>query len=72
MRVARHGWQLLLEPAGADSQNAVKWPGEEEGVVLLRLNDATVQQFAQTLQQREGRYVLPRCPGWSGGWRRRP
>ncbi len=63
LRVAGHEWQLLLEPAGADGQNAVEWPGEGEGGVVLRLTDATVQQFAQTLQPREGRYVLPLLPG---------
>jgi suppressor of fused len=62
LRVAGHEWQLLLEPAGADGQNAVEWPGEGAGAVVLRLTDATVQQFAQTLQPREGRYVLPLLP----------
>lgn len=62
LRVAGHEWQLLLEPAGADGQNAVEWPGEGEGAVVLCLTDATVQQFAQTLQPREGRYVLPLLP----------
>ncbi len=62
LRVAGHEWQLLLEPAGADGQNAVEWPGEGEGAVVLRLTDATVQQFAQTVQPREGRYVLPLLP----------
>ncbi|KRC27075.1 suppressor of fused domain protein [Acidovorax sp. Root217] len=62
LRVAGHEWQLLLEPAGADGQNAVEWPGEGEGAVVLRLTDATVQQFAQTVQPREGSYVLPLLP----------
>ncbi len=63
LRVAGHEWQLLLEPAGADGQNVVEWQGEGEGAVVLRLTDATVQQFAQTLQPREGRYVLLLLPG---------
>lgn len=63
LRVAGHERQLLLEPAGADGQNAVEWQGEGDGAVVLRLTDATVQQFAQTLQPREGRYVLPLLPG---------
>ncbi|WP_428003014.1 suppressor of fused domain protein [Acidovorax sp.] len=62
LRVAGHESQLLLEPAGADGQNAVEWPGEGEGAVVLRLTDATVQQFAQTLQPREARYTLPLLP----------
>lgn len=62
LRVAGHEWQLLLEPAGADGKNAVEWPGEGEGAVVLHLTDATVQQFAQTLQPRESRYVLPLLP----------
>ena len=62
LRVAGHEWQLLLEPADADGQNAMEWPGEGAGAVVLRLTDATVQQFAQTLQPREGRYVLPLLP----------
>lgn len=69
LRVAGHEWQLLLQPAGVDGAeggnnavNAVEWQGEEEGSAVLRLTNATVQQFAQTLQPREGRYVLPLLP----------
>lgn len=62
LRVAGHEWQLLLEPAGADGQNAVEWQGEGEGGLVLRLTDATVQQLAQTLQPRQGNYVLPLMP----------
>lgn len=63
LRVAGHEWQLMLEPAGDDGQNAVEWQGEAENAVVLRLSNATVKQFAQTLQPREGRYVLPLLPG---------
>lgn len=62
LRVAGHEWQLLLEPAGADGQNVVEWPGEGAGTVVLRLTDTTAQQFAQALQPREGRYLLPLLP----------
>lgn len=65
LTVAGHEWQLLLEPAGAGgSSNAVEWPGEggEENSVVLRLTNATVQQWAQTLQARQGSYVLPLLP----------
>jgi hypothetical protein len=62
LQVAGHEWQLLLEPAGADGQNAVDWQGKGENAVVLRLTDATVQQLAQTLQPRQGSYVLPLLP----------
>ncbi|MBV7542649.1 hypothetical protein [Acidovorax sp. sic0104] len=64
LRVAGHEWQLLLEPAaaGADGSNAVEWQGESENALVLRLTDATVQQLAQTLQPRQGSYVLPLLP----------
>ena len=63
LRVAGHEWQLLLEPAGpGGSNNVVEWKGEDENAVLLRLTDATVQQWAQTLQARQGSYVLPLLP----------
>ncbi|MBV7429837.1 MULTISPECIES: suppressor of fused domain protein [unclassified Acidovorax] len=62
LRVAGHRWQLLLEPSGSQGSNAVEWQGEEESAAILRLTNATVQQFVQTLQPREGRYVLPLLP----------
>ncbi|BEP94314.1 hypothetical protein GmRootA79_26980 [Acidovorax sp. A79] len=64
LRVAGHEWQLLLEPAaaGADGSNAVEWQGESENALVLRLTDATVQQLAQTLEPRQGSYVLPLLP----------
>ena len=62
LRVAGHEWQLLLEPAGSEGSNAVEWQGEGENAVVLRLTDATVQQLAQTLQPRQGSYVLPLLP----------
>lgn len=65
LTVAGHEWKLLLEPAGpGGSNNAVEWQGEggEENSVVLRLTDATVQQWAQTLQARQGSYVLPLLP----------
>ncbi len=63
LRVAGHEWQLLLEPAAGDGgSNAVEWQGEGENAVVLRLTNATVQQLAQTLQPRQGSYVLPLLP----------
>lgn len=60
--MAGHEWQLLLDPAGSDCQNGVEWQGEGENAVVVRLTDATVQQWAQTLQARQGSYVLPLLP----------
>lgn len=61
LRVLGHDWQLLLEPADAQNgaRNEVEWQAPEENRVVLRLTDATVQQLAQTLQPRQGSYVLP-------------
>ncbi|KQO26673.1 aminotransferase [Acidovorax sp. Leaf76] len=62
LRVAGHEWQLVLEPAGADGNNAVAWPGEGDHVVVMRWTDATVQQLAQTLPPHQGSYVMPLLP----------